>query len=122
MSPNENGTEKHAWLGWVLDGLQLAALEAKEEVARWGGRLLVWGFVGAGAASAFILFQVAVVAALVQAGASLVWVCVAGGVLWTGLVTIVLMFVGHRTRRVIPFQSTKREMEATLQWIQKNLS
>lgn len=123
----ENGSPKRSSIwkevaGQLSDHVELASLELRYESERAIKKLLVGGAVLVLVLTGFIVLQVSVVGWLMKAGLSLGTSATLLSAIYF-LLAYALFHVARRDKRVgPPFASTQRELQSTIQWIQKILS
>ena len=123
----ENGNKGHGFKSQLFavleDHLELAGLEwayEKKQSARRLVAVLGSAILGIGA---FVLFNVALVRALMVVGGSVERVCIGLGLVYGITGVLLYRYVGRRDPRVgEPFKGTREELNRNLEWIQKHFS
>jgi hypothetical protein len=109
----------HVFRGHV----DLAGLEARYEAGQAMRRLLAFGAAALLGIAAFVYLQLAIVAGLVALGLKLVYASLILAAVYGAGAYVILRFLARRDPNAgQPFEGTRREMEDTLEWIQKLFS
>lgn len=121
-SPNNRSTIWKQVASQLSDHVELASLELRYEGERALKKLLVAGAMMVLVMTGFIVLQVSLVGWLMKVGLSLgASALILSGVYF--VLAYVIFTVSRRDRRVgPPFAGTQKELQATIQWIQKILS
>src|SRR5437588_655598 len=125
----ENGTEqkKHTRVGEILqvlmDHVDLVSLEAQFEARIASRRLGAFAAAFILVLAAFIYLQVALIQALAALGLQVVYSCLIIALIYClGAALLVRWGTRRDPKAGRPFEATRREMEETVEWIQKLFS